>query len=943
MPRVSQTSFSNGEASEDLLGRVQLADYFISLRTARNTEVLQRGGIRNRAGLKYLAPVFKHDKKVRLIPFVFGQTDTHLLEFGDGYIRVMRNDTHVNESGVSISGATQTDPVVITTSSAHGYSTGDEVFISDVGGMTEINRKRYKIDVTSSTEFKLLHQVDEADIDGTGYGAYTGGGETFRILTIDSPYLASELRDLKFRQSFDVVFLTHPNHSPKKLVRTGLTNWSLKDVAFFPTQASPIGVTASVGVSGGSTVRYAVTAVANGTFEESIAGLSSSLSFSVSGITQANPAVVTLSSSTSSLRTGHEVEIDGIVGMEELNGRRYSLVRLSNTQFELQGIDSTGFTAYSSGGTVTPAFDEITNSKPANDVDLDNFVSWVPVTNAFKYVVYREQNGVFGFVGETRDTEFNDLGKVETNLVDTSPVFRDPFFGPGNAPAAIGSHQQRNLLGGSNNGPATFDASQVGAFNNFGSSSPRKDSDSFQVTLAANSRESIRHFLSVNDLLIFTDVSVKRVTSGNQAFTFETIQVKGPEGEDIGSSQVPPLLRNRQVLFEDSRGGRVYATQFSFAIEDLDTRDISIRSPHLLQDDFIVGWAGVTFPEPIIYMAMESGRALALTFNEETESVQITAWCRWDTKGFFNSVAALRASVSDSFEVPHFVVQREADGRTVQYIEKGAIRTDKEDIRDSFFVDSGLTFEDKKGIEGVSNANPAVVTSTGHGLSDGDQIEIADIEWKSVFDSNFNETFPSDLNDKRYKVRNPSANTFEIEDENTGAKVDGTELPEYSTAGTAYRTSDSLSGFEHLANETLVGLVDGDVQRNIQVDALGRITLPRPAARAHIGLNYISDIETFPLINPNVGVNTGEVKSIRDILISLKDSRGMLIGPEPTKLREWKQRQYEKYGEPTRPLTGTARLHPEGSWDRNGQVFIRQKDPLPLTVLEVKPNVEIAR
>ncbi|KKM04325.1 hypothetical protein LCGC14_1765380 [marine sediment metagenome] len=44
---------------------------------------------------------------------------------------------------------------------------------------------------------------------------------------ITTPYLTSDLFDLKFEQSADVMFITHPNYEPRRLSRTGHTEWNL--------------------------------------------------------------------------------------------------------------------------------------------------------------------------------------------------------------------------------------------------------------------------------------------------------------------------------------------------------------------------------------------------------------------------------------------------------------------------------------------------------------------------------------------------------------------------------------------------------------------------------------------------------------------------------------------------------------------------------------------
>lgn len=72
----------------------------------------------------------------------------------------------------------------------------------------------------------------------------------------------------------------------------------------------------------------------------------------ISGVTQANPAVVTFTTDHN-LEAGMRLAITGIVGMTELNGRSFEVVPVATdaTKVELRGEDSTGYTAYSSAGT----------------------------------------------------------------------------------------------------------------------------------------------------------------------------------------------------------------------------------------------------------------------------------------------------------------------------------------------------------------------------------------------------------------------------------------------------------------------------------------------------------------------------------------------------------------------------------------------------------------
>ncbi len=73
----------------------------------------------------------------------------------------------------------------------------------------------------------------------------------------------------------------------------------------------------------------------------------------ITGITQANPAVV--SSTAHGYANGDVVKITGVVGMQEVNDRAFIVANVAANTFELKGVDSTGFTAYGSGGSAYEA------------------------------------------------------------------------------------------------------------------------------------------------------------------------------------------------------------------------------------------------------------------------------------------------------------------------------------------------------------------------------------------------------------------------------------------------------------------------------------------------------------------------------------------------------------------------------------------------------------
>lgn len=72
----------------------------------------------------------------------------------------------------------------------------------------------------------------------------------------------------------------------------------------------------------------------------------------ITGISQANPAVVTVAS-TADMTEGETVTLTGVGGMVEITDGAYTISIVNATTFELVGVDSTGYTLYTTGGTVS--------------------------------------------------------------------------------------------------------------------------------------------------------------------------------------------------------------------------------------------------------------------------------------------------------------------------------------------------------------------------------------------------------------------------------------------------------------------------------------------------------------------------------------------------------------------------------------------------------------
>jgi len=217
-----QTSFNAGELSPRMEGRVDVDKYGAGVSKLENFLPLVQGGALKRSGTRFVKAVKDSTALTRLIPFEFSTTQAYILEFGNLYMRVYRNDGVVLNANLTISDVANTTPIRITTSTVHGYSTGDQVFIAGTG-IAAIDNKFFDITVFDTDEF---------DLDGTAAAGAAAAGTSGRVFELVTPYTTADLEALATVQSADVLYIAHPDFNPRKLERTDHDVWTITSIDF---------------------------------------------------------------------------------------------------------------------------------------------------------------------------------------------------------------------------------------------------------------------------------------------------------------------------------------------------------------------------------------------------------------------------------------------------------------------------------------------------------------------------------------------------------------------------------------------------------------------------------------------------------------------------------------------------------------------------------------
>lgn len=152
---------------------------------------------------------------------------------------------------------------------------------------------------------------------------------------------------------------------------------------------------------------------------------------------------------------------------------------------------------------------------------------------------------------------------------------------------------------------------------------------------------------------------------------------------------------------------------------------------------------------------------------------------------------------------------------------------------------------------------------------------------------------------------------------------------------------DEISGLTWLEGKTVNILADGAVHPQ-RVVTSGAITLDVEASKIQIGLPIVADLETLPFAaQVDNGFGQGRIKNVNRAWLRVFKSSGIFAGPTADRLTQAKQRTVEDYGVPPALKTGEIEIAVTPTWADGGQVFVRQTDPLPLTVVSLTVEVEI--
>ena len=898
---LNKPSMASGEIAPALHGRVDVEVHYTGLKTCRNFQVRQYGGAENRAGTYLSAETLDSSKKSRLIPFEFNEVQTYAIELSDFTMRIIKDGAEVLEEAtqIAISAITQANPGVITTDGAHGLGDGEDVYVANIEGMTELNGRSFRVANKTSTTFELT-DYEGNNIDTSALTAYSSNGTVTRIYTVATPWDEDALFQLTYVQSNDVITFMHNDFFPRDVTRTDNDAWT---VSLFNAEEGPF-----KDVNG----------------DESITILAS-----------ATTGSITLTASSALF--DNDMVGDFIYLEQKPNDttERWEPGKTISTN-DIRRAEAHYYKATSGGTTGTVKPDHIEGTA----TDGDNGVTWQYLHSGF---------------GIAQVSAYNSATSVDATVIKTLPdnvtstatdVWAKAAWSAAEGyPAAAAYHNQRLVFGGTTERPNGVWYSGTGARTFFGTSFPLLDDESITIYLASQKVNAVRHLIPLSGLVALTSNNEQLIGSASGVTLATDPPGASVQGES-GAAYPMPIIIGSTVLFVQNAGSAIRTLKYRRASEeDSGTYTgfkITTRSAHLFRKRTVQDWGYQREPSSIVWVAMSDGSLLGLTFLEED---QVIAWHRHDSalSAKFESVCCIQEG--DETAV-YFVVKRTIGGVTKRFIERMASRQ-VNNIRDGYFVDCGLTFDGRnytivRDLDGVLTYEATTsVTMTITGGTTWDTPEELTI---TASEATFKST---DVGDQVVFWQDNIAYRITITGYTSSTIVTGipTKAIHEDYRGVAFTTweiaRDVFRNLNHLEGQTVIAMADGNVVTGLTVSN-GAVTLPHSAAVVHIGLQYTSTLETLNLAGPQGSLKNRSI-NIPRLFVDVEDSRSIKASTDGgNTYEEYAFRDLDMGYDQAVPLSDTTfEVETQTEWSNKGSVILYQENPEPCSINSISFDTDV--
>lgn len=762
-------------------------------------------------------------------------------------------------------------------------------------------------------------------------GQITSSGSAYEIST---PYLTAHLPALKYAQSADVMYITHPSYSPRKLSRTGHAAWTLTEVTttFGPMQ--DLNTTATTFSASSRTGTSTITS-----------STSVFASTDVGRLIQIYEGWAKISAYSSATSVSAVVQ-------ENLKGDAELLPEYTASTISfIEGDPS---------ATAAEHNDRIVDS--AKNFVKQNFKTGQTVTVSGT----ASNNGDFLIVDVTADTmltapsddltaesagsSFTIVGKLEA----TDEWSLGAFSGTTGYPGAICFFEERLVYGGSTTQPQTVWFSESGAFDSFNTGAD--DSDAMVYTIASNQVNIIRYLASGRSLVIGTSGGEFVAGSGSttEPLTPTSVQIKRQTSH--GTANIAPVSVGNVILFLQRAKRKIREFVFNLDVDGYVAPDMTLLAEHISEggiDDIALQQE----PDNVIWAVRADGVLCGMTYRREEN---VVAWHRHPIAGI-DGAATITLTDYANIAVGTKIILTKSDGTSVTFTSEAAgasapaetlgwrPNTNNNTSADNLYaaINAHASFTVANPAANVITVTETTRAGVGHlSIVSYDKIRLAATSQTGAIVESV-AIIPGDLDEDQVWIvvkRTINGATKRFVEYLTAFDF-GVDVEDafFVDSGLTYTGSaaSTISGLGHLEGESVTILANGAAHANKTVSS-GSITLDRTTTKAHIGLGFTSTLKTMRLEGGAVdGTSQGKIKRIHDVTLRLYRSVGAKIGPSTSSVDLIPFRSSaDEMDQSLEMYTGDKFLEFSSGYDTDGFVAVVQDQPLPMTVVGVYARLQ---
>lgn len=829
--RPIQSNFTGGEISPLLAMRVDTAKYVNGAKQLDNFVVMPYGGIRRRPATIFVAAARDHTKKVKLVRFQYSTSQVYVLAFSENVIRFFTpSGGVVTQTPQNITGITKANPAVVSYSGADTFANGDRVIISGVVGMTEVNNREFTVANvnTGSNTFEL------SGVNSSGYGTYSSGGTVAEIFEVATTYTDSEVMDLRFTQSSDVLYIAHKAHKLAKLSRASALSWTLADATIVRGPWRALNTDETITIKANDKTGSVTIEASSALFNSGQADSRFKLYTTAQGrydTEWASTNVDVTSVGTIWAYSGNSYEIMA-------NGGNYDTTRFP-PPVHLKGTVRSYL-----GGDQTHYADLKFLHKGYGIVEISSYTSTTQMAGTvYDGYGYTELPRQIVDPAMTGGLATNSRYAAPTSLWQEGSWSTYRGF-PGN----ITFFEQRLMCASNTSEPQTIWGSVSGNLTDF--EEGVNDNQALNYTIASEEVENIVWMSPGKQLLIGTISGeyAMQSSSANEAVTPKNVKIS--RETKYGSANVEPVRIGPAVLFvqrygdPSNYGRKIREMAYDFQLDGFQSVDITIWAEHITGTG-ISCLAHQAEPDNVVWCPRIDGYIAAVTYQRDQE---IVAWHRHFLGGHSDAGDTTPPIIENIITVPGtvgeevwMVVNRYIDGGTKRYIEYMATITRDTAKEDMKYLDSMITYSGSSTsvITGLWHLKGETVSVLGNGSKMGD----------FVVDSAGKITLPTPVTKAQIGLKYKSAVwTNDLEAGAQQGSAQGQRKKITTVVARLYRSLGGVMGSDPTSKlDEIQYRTTGDVLGDSPPLFTGDKTLKMPSKWDTVGTVYIETDGPYPL------------------------------------------------------------------------------------------------